>query len=369
MQPVEVLETTELVRKRPGMYIGDIHDGSGLLHMVWELVANCLDQFLAGNATRIEVTLDADGAVLIEDDGPGIPVTPLRGRSFLEVAFTELHGTPTFDGHGPHEHVGLRGVGVMPVNALSERLHVRTYQEGRLYELEYRRGKPTSSLRDRGLEEGRGTRISFVPDAAIFTDTWIDAGAIGRRLRELAWLNPGVAITLRDRREQKFHEPRGLAGFFERFRLHSDAVCEPIALEGIHDSVTVEAIVQWCAYAWHHHVESFANSERTTGDGSHVDGFVAGIVSALRSTFPDLTRGKSAAKLREKVSPGLHAVVCVRLRAPEFAAPTRDRLASEAALVAVRTVVQQSLRELLATNPALREHFRRALTPIASTST
>src|ERR1700749_4097777 len=182
------------------MFIGDIADGSGLAHMVWELVANSLDQHLAGRCSRIDVLLEQDGSVVVEDDGPGIPLVDASGRPFAEVALTQLHATPTFDGHAPHEHVGAgrHGLGLFPLNALSSRLVVDIFRGGFHHRQRFEKGLAVSRMEKVGPSTRTGTRVSLRPDAAIFSDAWFNAGTIAGRLRELAHLLPALTLTFLD---------------------------------------------------------------------------------------------------------------------------------------------------------------------------
>ena len=259
------------VRARPAMYIGDVHDGSGLVHLIWEVLGNSVDQFLAGHCTRIEVAVERDGTVVVTDDGPGMPVHDLGGLPFAQVALTQMHDRATMDGHRPHEHLGMRGVGVAVVNVLSERLQLDTWRDGFHYTQVYVRGQPQAALSKLEQTERHGTRVAFLPDAEIFTDPWLDVGTVAKRMRELAWLNPPLVLRLVDGREHHFQEPRGLHGYFERTRVNRGAI-GPLVVDAVCDAVHVQAIAEWTPGKLYGHIDSFANVERTTGDGTHVDG-------------------------------------------------------------------------------------------------
>lgn len=256
------LTDVEAVRKRPGMYIGDIWDGSGLAQLVWEVVANSLDQHLAGRCRRIDVTLEQDGSVVVEDDGPGIPIIDVEGRPFAEVALTRYHATPTFDGHAPHEHVGLRGGGLFPVNALCSRLTLDVFRDGFHHTQRFERGVAVSRL-ERGAAATRtGTRLSFQPDAEIFADPWLDAGVITARLRELACLLPTLKLTFQDRREHVFFEPRGLFAFLARTRAGATPLAPPLCVDQRVGKIRVEAAIEWLPRHGSK-VESYANVENS----------------------------------------------------------------------------------------------------------
>ena len=180
------------------MYVGDVDDGSGLHHMVWEVLANSIDELLAGHCTTIDVTILPDGAVAIEDDGRGIRVDDTDGVPFAERALTTFHDTPTMDGHAPHEHLGLRGVGLFAVCALSRYVLLEAYREGAYFKQRFERGVAVSALERLGATNRSGTRLTFLPDSEVFRSTWIDPGLVAAKLRELSFLLPGLKLSLRD---------------------------------------------------------------------------------------------------------------------------------------------------------------------------
>lgn len=345
------------IRQRPGMYIGDTADGSGLVHMVWELVANSLDQHLAGRCRRIDVHLEQDGSVVVDDDGPGIPLVDVGGRPFAEVALTQFHATPTFDGHAPHEHVGagLNGLGLFPLNALSSRLVVDVFRDGLRHTQRFERGFAASGMENVGPATRTGTRVSLQPDPAIFSDTWFNAGTIAARLRELACLLPALTLTFQDRREHVFREPRGLVAFLERTRRGLAPVAGTLVLDELVGEVRVEAAVEWHASRWST-VESYANIERTTDGGTHTQGMIEGLTEGLRDAAP-AWKTHPEKRLVEAVSRGLHAIVCVRLHDPTYGSPTKSRLVTPEAKSAVSSAVRATFGPFLQRNGALLEHF------------
>lgn len=254
------------------MYIGDTRDGSGLWHMVWEVVANAIDEHLAGYCARISVEIGADGSLTLEDDGRGMPVHEIEGVTFAERAMTSLHKTPTMDGHRPHEHVGVMGVGVFVVCALSRELELHIYREGRHLSQRFQRGIAISRLEDHGAASVTGTRVTFVPDSSIFRDIWIDPGPIAARLRELSFLLPNLVLQFRDLRHHVFHQPMGLLAHVAA--VAPDAVLDTFGASGEVSKIRVEVAARWEDHPWSQ-IESFANVERTTDGGMAVRTFVA----------------------------------------------------------------------------------------------
>lgn len=342
----------EAIRRRPGMFIGDTNDGSGLAHMVWELVANSLDQYLAGRCSRVDVILEQDGSVIVVDDGPGIPLTDINGRPFAEVALTEFHDRPTFDGHAPHEHIGRRGVGLFPLNALSSRLILDVFADGFHHAQRFERGFAVSRVEKVGPTTRTGTRISLLPDSTIFSDTWFNAGTISSRLRELACLLPALTFTFQDRREHVFCEPRGLAAFLERTRRGLTPIGGTLVVDQLVSQIRVEIAVEWLPCRWPM-VESYANIERTTEGGTHVQGLKDGLAAALRDRLP----GLDDQKLSEAVGRGLHAIVCVRLQDPNYGGPTRDRLVTPEARSAVSSAARAAFAKFVRSNALLLGHL------------
>lgn len=276
----------DAIRERPGMFIGDT-DESGLTHMVWELVANALDQHLAGRCTRIDVLLEDDGSVVVADDGPGIPIVDESGCPFAEAALTRYHATPTFDGHAPHEHIGAgrAGLGLFPLNALSSHLVLDVFREGAHHTQRFGRGVAVGRMEKVGPAAHTGTRVSLRPDAAIFSDPRFDAATIAARLRELAYLLPALTLTFQDRREHVFHEPRGLLAILESTRQGSTPIGGTLVVDEIVDRIRVEAAIEWLP-SFASQVESYANIERTTDGGTHAQGLVDGLVAGLRDADP-----------------------------------------------------------------------------------
>lgn len=359
------MNEAEVVRRRPGMYVGDFRDGSGLDHMVSEVLADAVDEFLAGRCSRIEVTLEADGAITIEDDGRGMRTDLVNGRPFPETALTTRHDAPTLDGHAPHEHVGLRGVGLLPVCALSTYLTLDVRREGSHFRQRFERGQAVSALDRIAATRRTGTRITFLPDSEIFSLTSFDTGVIGRRLEELTYLLPGLEVTLQDHRQLHFHHPRGVAAWVDA-QLRVDPNVTPSRTFEVQEQledIRVEAAASW-GNQWHHALESFANINRTTAGGTHDRGLLLGMVAGLRSAAPEACRRKRTAKIEAALSSGLVAIVCVRLDDLEFGDPTRSRLATPRVRDIVKKVVAKSFDVYLRQEPELLRRLAEAVTKV-----
>lgn len=350
----------DAIRRRPGMFIGDVSDGGGLVQMVWEVLANALDEHLAGFCREISITLHEDGSVSVRDDGRGIPTRDLEGVPFAQKALTSLHRTPTFDGHAPHEHVGGLGVGLVAVNALSSWLELEIHRDGELHRQRYERGAPCCALEAVGSTARTGTTVTFLPDPVIFKEPWLDAGTIVARLRELACLAPTLTLSFADHRELQLHEPRGLRAFLERTRRPAEPATATLAVDEIVGQIHVEAAMEWRDHPWSS-IDSYANIERTTDGGTHVRGLLNGLALGLRDVEEARVSKVSPARLRKIVSRGLHAVVCVRLRDPTFDSPTKSRLATPAVTTAVSASVRRAFRLALADGSELRRWCTRLI--------
>lgn len=357
------MDALQAIRRRPGMYIGDMHDGSGLRHMLWEVVANSLDEHMAGHCTRIMIEIAEDGAISVEDDGRGIPLDEIDGVSFAEKALTSLHAGPTLDGHAPHEHIGMHGVGLFAVCALSARLTLEVKRAGRRFEQYFERGLAVSVLRDIGVADASGTRILFAPDPEIFSTAWLDPGPVLARLKEMSFLFPRLTLGFRDRREHSFHEPDGLAAYFKTSAAFAgdDLTAKVFMCASSAESIGVEVVAMWSKRAGTS-LESFANVTRTTEGGTHVDGLLRGLVAGARRALPDACRGLRRTRIERALTCGLQAAVCVRLDDPEYGRPTRDRLMSPHVATVVEQCVAGHFSDHLVSEPALRAYLADALT-------
>jgi len=352
-EPLE--DIVAAIRKRPGMYVGDVHDGSGLLHLLWEVVGNAIDEHLAGFCRRIAVTLHDDGRVTVVDDGRGIPVDPLSdGVSLLETVLTRMHDSATFDRHEKHVHLDSHGVGLVAVNAVCRETVVESVRGGRLYRQEFRAGFAVGPLLDLGVTGRTGTRFSFVPDPAIFPWVDLDATQIRERLHYLAGLCPGLVVHFADERRSVFSCPNGIVDLLARQHPGGAPMPTPaLHATGSEGRVRVEVALQWSGHRWDGAVRSFVNLYETLDGGSHVAGLKKGL-SELLHGIPRQERSPLTTALQERVV----GVVSVFHHAPSFDAPTRSKLTSPEVRPVVEAVVRRCLRDFAATRP---EELRRLL--------
>jgi len=357
-QEIKVLEGLEAVRMRPGMYIGDTSE-RGLHHLVFEVVDNSIDEALAGYCTRIDVTIHIDASVTVDDDGRGIPVEthPTEGVSAAQVVLTKLHAGGKFDKKAYTVSGGLHGVGISVVNALSESLHMEVRRDGKVYEQHYRRGEPLGPVEATGVTEHRGTKITFKPDPLIFETTDLSFDILSQRLRELAFLNRGVRITITDERDHKqhaFHYEGGIVSFVEHLNrtktpLHPDV----IYLQGTRDGVDVEIAMQWNE-SYTENVYAFANNINTVEGGTHLIGFRAALTSTLNSyaVANGLLKKDDEGLQGEDVREGLTAVISVKVPEPQFEGQTKTKLGNTQVKSIVQTLVNDRLGSYLEEHPA-----------------
>ncbi|MCW5889378.1 MAG: DNA topoisomerase (ATP-hydrolyzing) subunit B [bacterium] len=355
---IKVLEGLEAVRKRPGMYIGDTGE-RGLHHLVYEVVDNSIDEALAGYCTRIDVTIHIDCSVTVVDDGRGIPVDihPTEGVSAAQVVLTKLHAGGKFDKGAYKVSGGLHGVGISVVNALSEFLEMEVRREGKVYEQRYQRGEPEGPVRETGVTDQRGTHITFKPDALIFESTEFSFDILSQRLRELAFLNRGVRITITDERDRKEHDffyEGGIVSFVQHLnRAKSPIHEEPIYLQGTRDGVDVEIAMQWNdGYA--ENVYAFANNINTIEGGTHLIGLRSSLTRTVNAyaVSNGLTKKDDESLQGEDIREGLTAVISVKVPEPQFEGQTKTKLGNSEVKGIVETLVNDRLAIYLEEHPA-----------------
>jgi DNA gyrase subunit B len=355
---IKVLEGLEAVRKRPAMYIGSTGP-TGLHHLVYEVVDNSIDEALAGYCRNVSVTIHIDGSVTVVDDGRGIPVDMHEsGRSAAEVVLTVLHAGGKFENTAYKVSGGLHGVGVSVVNALSEWLELEIWRNGRVHQQRYERGAPTGDLYITGVTEKRGTKVTFKADPAVFETVEFSFETLSQRLRELAFLNAGVAISIEDERDGKSHNflyEGGIREFVEFLNKNRTPVNEkPVYMAGERDGIAVEIALQWND-GYTETTYTFANNINTAEGGTHLSGFRAALTRTINHYA---TRNNLAEKLTESVSgedirEGMTAVVSVKIPQPQFEGQTKTKLGNTEVKGIVEAVVNDKLGAFLEENPAV----------------
>ena len=367
---IKVLKGLEAVRKRPGMFIGDTDDGTGLHHMVYEVVDNAIDEALAGYCKNIEIDINANGTVSVRDDGRGIPVDIHKGekKSAAEVIMTQLHAGGKFDHDSYKVSGGLHGVGVSVVNALSEKLELEINRDGEKYFIEFKNGKAKSPLKVKGKSKNSGTQIKFLPSKEIFSNTKFSANIIQKRMRELAFLNKGIKISINDFTQKKpikidFKFDGGLLEFVnfldnKREKLKNkngnDLFKKPIFIEGKRGKVEIECSLKWNA-AYNEDVYSFTNNIFQKDGGTHLLGFRSALTRVINkyATENNFLKKNKITISGDDIKEGLTCVLSIKVPDPKFSSQTKDKLVSSEIRLIVETVINEKLSICFDQNPSL----------------
>jgi len=355
---IGVLKGLEGVRKRPGMYIGDTDDGTGLHHLVFEVVDNSVDEHLAGHCPRIDVVIHYDNSITVEDYGRGIPtgIHPVEGRPTAELVMTVLHAGGKFGGAGYKVSGGLHGVGVSAVNALSDWLKLEIRREGKVFYQEYSKGIPTTEFKQTGVTDRRGTKVTFHPDPEIFKNVLeFSFEQLAQKLRELAYLNSGLQIVIHDERNDKkqdFKFEGGIASYVADLNANKTPISEVISYSGEYEGCTVDIAMQWND-GYSELVTCFTNTIKNRDGGTHLTGFRQALTRTVNKVaeenklLKDAKQGISGEDLRE----GLTAVISIKVGDPKYSNQAKDKLVSSEVSTAVQTVVGEKLGHYLETHP------------------
>jgi DNA gyrase subunit B len=358
---IKVLKGLDAVRKRPGMYIGDTDDGSGLHHMVFEVIDNSIDEALAGHCKNITVTINSDNTVTVEDDGRGIPVDMHKGEkmSAAEVIMTQLHAGGKFDHDSYKVSGGLHGVGVSVVNALSEKLELNIFRDGNEYEIKFKDGNSLKPLKKIGKTKKAGTKINFLPSKEIFSSTKFSSSILEKRIRELAFLNKGIAINLVDDTSKKSKEylhkyEGGIIEFVRHInnkkpilvnKNEKEVFKKPVYITSTKDNVVVECSFEWNA-GYSEEVLPFTNNIPQKDGGTHLLGFRSALTRAINKYTADRNNKKNKITLSgEDIKEGLTAVLSIKMPDPKFSSQTKDKLVSSE----IRNIVEHIISEKVST--------------------
>jgi DNA gyrase subunit B len=357
-ESIKVLEGLEAVRKRPGMYIGDTAE-RGLHHLVTEIVDNSVDEALAGFCTEINVVILSDDRISVEDNGRGIPVDmhPTEKRSALEVVHTVLHAGGKFEKSAYKVSGGLHGVGASVVNALSDEFEVEVHKNGKIYFQRYERGAPKMKVEERGATNSKGTKTTFTPDSKIFPEVKFKYEIIAQYLREMAYLNAGLRIRLRDDRVNKaeeFHYEGGIAEYVATLSKNSEALHDVIFFKGVREGVDVEVALQWTD-AIHEVIFTYANNIHTAEGGTHLSGFKSALTRTINNyaTKNNLLKNKDLRLEGDDTREGLAAIVSIKIGEPQFEGQTKTKLGNSEVEGIVSGLVNEKLGEFLEKTPSV----------------
>jgi DNA gyrase subunit B len=357
-EQIQVLEGLEAVRKRPGMYIGST-SSRGLHHLVYEVVDNAIDEALAGYCDKVQVTIHPDNSISCIDNGRGIPVGIMQdnGKPAVEVVLTILHAGGKFGGEGYKVSGGLHGVGVSVVNALSEWLEVEVRRDGKIYHIGFERGKTASELKVIGEAAETGTKVTFKPDVEIFEELVYSFEVLSHRLRELAFLNKGVYISLKDERNEELAEFKydgGIVSFVEYMNQNKDVVHPPIYVEGAGTNSHVEIAIQYND-SYVETLYSYVNNINTPEGGTHLSGFKSGLTRSINdyAKKANLIKDSDISLSGDDIREGLTAIISVKITDPQFEGQTKSKLGNSEVRGFVESIFGEGLTEFLGENPAV----------------
>ena len=377
---IKVLKGLEAVRKRPGMYIGDTDDGSGLHHMVFEVVDNSIDEALAGYCKNITVTMNEDNTITVEDDGRGIPVDMHKGEKMpaAEVIMTQLHAGGKFDHDSYKVSGGLHGVGVSVVNALSEKLSLNIYRDGKEYEIFFKDGETVKPLKKKGSTKQKGTKISFLPSRDVFSSIKFSASILEKRIRELAFLNKGVSITLKDKTGKKSKESvhqydGGIIEFVKYInnkkpilvnKNEKEVFKKPVYVTSIKNNVVVECSFEWNA-GYSEEVLAFTNNIPQKDGGTHLLGFRSALTRVINKYASDKNKKNKVNLSGDDIKEGLTSILSIKMPDPKFSSQTKDKLVSSE----IRNIVEHIISEKVSTwfdqNPSVAKTVLEKITQAA----